>query len=57
MAIQSCVNMVSRFAGGGIPIMTGLAIIHDTGVIKHRAGKSTRRMTDTTILVSRNMTD
>ena len=56
VTIQRCCNM--RGIGLGVltdrrtAVMAGLAIVHDAGMIKHRADEGSGVMTDTAILVS-----
>ena len=38
-------QVVDVFTGSGHPIMAGRAVIHDTGMIKHRRSKRRRAVT------------
>ena len=49
-------HVIHWFAGGW-SAMAGGAVIHDTGVIKHRVKKTTGDMTDAAILGRRKMVD
>lgn len=64
MAIQSCRNMsgvnLGVLTNRRAAIMTGCAIVHDAGMIEHRAREAKRElggMTDTTILAGSYMVD
>ena len=63
-AIQICRKVggigLGRLANRGNTVMTGLAIVHDAGMIEHRADEAKREsggMTDTAILVCWYMAD
>ena len=58
MAVRTiqCRRYVIRvFAACGHPIVAGLAVVHDTGVIEHRPNKGSSIVTYTTILIGRDM--
>ena len=54
VAVQGGGNMILRHAPG-CHTMAGIAIVHNTGVIEHRAGKSAGGMAHAAILVGSNM--
>ena len=56
MAIKRGRNVRVVFTGRGHAV-TGRAVVHDTGMIEHRADEGTGVMADTAILVGRDMAD
>ena len=54
VAIQAGGHMIRRLAPGR-HTMAGLAIVHDAGVIEHRAGEPAGGMADAAILIGDNM--